>query len=70
MLTTNIIEPIAKAKIPEGTHKLLHVNSRKAWVKIVKEVVNKNKIKSDKAMLMDLAKNWETVLYHYYSQRN
>jgi hypothetical protein len=70
MITITALEAIAIKSIPEGNHSLLGVNSRKAWVKIVKEYVTTHKLEITTKNLKTLANNWETLLITHYSALN
>jgi hypothetical protein len=64
------IEAIAIKSIPEGNHPLLRVDSRKAWVKIVKEQITTHKLQLTTKNLKILSNNWETLLITHYSSLN
>ena len=70
MITFTAIEAIAIKSIPEGDHPLLRVNSRKAWVKIVKETIASNKLELTTKNLKILSNNWESLLITHYSAVN
>jgi hypothetical protein len=70
MITFTAIEAIAIKSIPEGDHPLLRVNSRKAWVKIVKETIASNKLELTTKNLKILSNNWESLLITHYSALN
>lgn len=70
MLIYDKLDKLAESKIPEGTHKYLHVNSRDAWVQSVVALYEKEAIRFDKDSLEKLLVNWEALLYHKYSYLN
>lgn len=70
MITFTAIEAIAIKSIPEGDHPLLRVNSRKAWVKIVKDTIASNKLELTTKNLKILSNNWESLLITHYSALN
>ena len=70
MITFTALEAIAIKSIPEGNHPILRVNSRKAWVKIVKETIMSNKLELTTKNLKTLSNNWEALLITHYSTLN
>jgi hypothetical protein len=71
MLLEDTLEEIADRYIPAGTHELLHINSRQAWVTAVLELIKYNStIKPTKKVLASLANNWEYLLVTKFSTLN
>jgi hypothetical protein len=71
MLIETKLDKLAKTIIPSGNHKLLHINSREAWVKAVMELINYGSVEEkDKKVIANLANNWEQVLAVKYSILN
>jgi hypothetical protein len=70
MINSIALEAIAIKSIPEGDHPLLRVNSRKAWVKMVRELEQTGKVKITTKYLKVLSKKWEPLLITHYSALN
>lgn len=64
------LEELAERYIPEGTHKLLHVNSREAWTNLMLELVESGAVRKRLSLLAKCAINWETLLVHKISIQN
>ena len=71
MIIEDKLEIIANAKIPKGKHKLLHINSREAWIKAVLQLIEVGFVKEDdKKVIASLANNWEQTLIIKFSTLN
>jgi hypothetical protein len=70
MKTLIALDKIASKSIPEGKHPLLKVDSRKAWVKVVMELVETGKVEPTTNNLKVLSQNWEPLLITKYSALN
>jgi hypothetical protein len=70
MLTQEKLDRIAEIAIPPGTHPYLHVDCQTAWIKRVKVLIKRKHIKPNIKNLTILAKNWESLLFNYYSTQN
>lgn len=64
------LEGLAERYIPEGTHKLLHVNSREAWTNLMLQLIESGAIKKRLSLLAKCAVNWETLLIQKISIQN
>ena len=70
MITQDALTIIADKTIPEGTHKLLRVNSREAWVKIVSKMIEEGYVEPNPQNLRSMSKNWEFILISTLSLLN
>lgn len=70
MLYYDVLDEVADAKIPDGIHPLLHVNSREAWVHIMVELLEHKAIESKYETLWHYADRWEDLLFKRYSSVN
>lgn len=69
-LIQETLEGLAERYIPEGTHKLLHVNSREAWMDLMLELIESGSISKRLSILAKCAINWEALLVHKISIQN
>jgi ribosomal protein L17 len=70
MIKNSALEAIAIKSIPEGNHPLLRVNSRRAWVKMVTELLKTGKIEATTKNIKRLSEKWEPLLITHYSVLN
>jgi len=70
MKTYIALDEIAKKSIPKGNHQLLRVNCQEAWVKLVLDMIVKDRIEPTALNIKKLSQCWETLLYHHYSTLN
>lgn len=68
MLYYDVLDEIAESHIPAGRHKVLHVNSRQAWVETMAEMIERGYFKKKDIEMM--AVMWEQLLYKKYSALN
>jgi hypothetical protein len=68
MLYYDVLDEIAESHIPEGMHKMLHVNSRQAWVETMADLIERGYIKKRDIDMMAVL--WEKLLYKKYSALN
>lgn len=64
------LEELAEKYIPEGRHKLLHVESREVWLNIMVDLIHKNVIGKKLSIFKKCAVNWEIVLIQRISIQN
>jgi hypothetical protein len=69
-VTYEILDTLAEKFIPEGTHKLLYVNSREMWKEVMTALIESNLIEKKLSIITKCAINWETVLVHKLSIQN
>ena len=70
MKTYIALDKLAEKSIPEGTHQLLRVNSRGAWVNMVLDLIITDKVEPTASNIKSLLKNWESLLITKYSALN
>ena len=64
------LEDLAEKYIPEGQHKLLHVNSREAWTDLMIELIESGRLSKRLSFLAKCAVNWEALLIQKISIQN
>ena len=64
------IDVLAEQHIPEGKHKLLHVDSRRAWIELMNALVERGLVAKKLAVLKKCALNWELLLIQKISIQN
>ena len=65
-----ILDSLAERYIPQGKHKILHVNSRELWVDLMVSLVERDLISAKLSTFTKYAANWETILIHKLSIQN
>jgi hypothetical protein len=70
MLLQEKLEALAEIAVPDRIHPLLHVNCKDAWTTRIKSAIKKKQVKPNIRNLTVLARNWEIVLFNYYSKQN
>jgi hypothetical protein len=65
-----VLDTLAERHIPEGKHKLLHVNSREAWVDLMTELLETGAMKKKLSILTKCAASWELLLVQKLSIQN
>jgi hypothetical protein len=65
-----VLDTLAERYIPEGKHKMLHVNSRKAWVDLMTELLESGTIKKKLSILTKCATSWELLLTQKFNILN
>jgi hypothetical protein len=66
----DLLDTLAEECIPEGRHKLLHINSREAWLVMMKNLVRGGFLNKKYTTLRKCAMNWEALLAQKYSMQN
>ena len=66
----DVLDTFAGRYIPEGRHKLLHVNSREAWVDLMVDLLEKELIPVKATTIKNCAVHWEILLTHRLSLLN
>jgi len=69
-VTYEVLDTLAEKFIPEGTHKLLYVNSREMWKEVMTALIESDLIEKKLSIITKCAINWETVLVHKLSIQN
>lgn len=69
-VTYEILDTLAEKFIPEGTHKLLYVNSREVWKEVMTALIESDLIEKKLSIITKCAINWEVLLVHKLSIQN
>jgi len=64
------LEGLAERYIPEGNHKLLHVNSRETWIELMENLLERGTIGRKLSILTKCAVGWELLLIQKISIQN
>jgi hypothetical protein len=64
------LEDLAERYIPEGTHRLLHVDSRNAWTDLMVDLIENGRVSKKLSFLAKCAINWEALLIQKISIQN
>lgn len=64
------LEGLAERYIPEGQHKLLHINSREVWISIMMQLLKTGVIAKKLSVLTKCAVSWELLLIQRISIQN
>lgn len=65
-----VLDTLAEKHIPEGNHKMLHVNSREAWVDLMTELIESGAMRKKLSILTKCAASWELLLVQKLSIQN
>jgi len=65
-----VLDTLAERYIPEGKHKMLHVNSREAWVDLMSELIDSGAMRRKLSILTKCAISWELLLVQKLSIQN
>jgi len=66
----HFLNTLAEEYIPQGKHELLHIDSRKAWLSLMTNLLNGGYIEKRFNTLKKCAVNWEALLAQKYSMQN
>lgn len=56
------IDVLAEQHVPQGKHKLLHVDARKAWTDLMIDLVDRGLVSKKLSILKKCALHWEDLL--------
>ena len=65
-----VLDNLAEKYIPQGTHKLLHVNSREVWTDLMISLVESGAVRKRLSILTKCAISWELLLIQKLSIQN
>lgn len=65
-----ILDNLAERYIPEGTHRILHVDSREAWKNLMIALIESKLLRFKMSLLTKCAVSWEPLLYQKISLQN
>ena len=68
--TYELLDALATRYIPQGNHPDLYVDSREAWIRLMRELIDKGYVKCKMSVLLKCVVNWETILINRYSHLN
>jgi hypothetical protein len=68
--TYEFLDVLAEQYIPEGKHELLHIDSRKAWITLMTNLVEGGYVEKRLNSFKKCAINWEALLAQKYSIQN
>lgn len=66
----DVLDSLAERYIPEGKHKLLHVNSRETWKNLMLNLLESGVIGKKLSILTKCAVGWELLLTQRISIQN
>ena len=69
-LLQNTLSKLAIRHIPEGQHRILHVNVQEYWKKLMLELIETESIKPRLSILTKCAIHWEALLAQKISIQN
>lgn len=69
-VTYEVLDNLAERFIPEGTHELLHVDSREMWRDIMITLLESGLIQKKLSTITKCAISWEAILVHKLSIQN
>lgn len=64
------LENLAEKYIPEGTHNLLHIDSREVWKEMMVILIEKKSVPLKLSYLTKCAISWESLLINRFSSLN
>jgi len=65
-----VLENLAERYIPEGKHKLLHVDSREVWMDLMTGLLETKTIGYKLSLMTKCAVNWEALITQKISIQN
>lgn len=68
--TYDFLDALAEQYIPKGRHKLLHIDSRQAWLTMMTNLIDGGFVNKRLTTLKKCAINWESLLAQKYSIQN
>ena len=69
-VTYEILDTLAERYIPEGIHKVLHVDSREMWIDLMIALIESNTIPMKVSIIAKCASSWEVLLAQKLSIQN
>lgn len=64
------LDELADRHIPAGQHRVLHVNAREYWKKLMLELIETKSVKPRLSTLTNCAMHWEALLAQKISIQN
>jgi len=69
-VTYEILDTLAEKYIPEGIHRVLHVDSREMWVDLMVALIENSIIPMKVSTIAKCATSWEALLEQKLSIQN
>lgn len=69
-VTYEILDTLAERYIPEGIHKVLHVDSREMWIDLMIALIESKTIPMKVSIIAKCAASWEALLEQKLSIQN
>lgn len=69
-VTYEILDTLAEKCIPEGIHKVLHVDSREMWVDLMVALIESSIVPMKVSTIAKCAASWEALLEQKLSIQN
>jgi hypothetical protein len=69
-VTYEILDTLAEKYIPEGIHKVLHVDSREMWIDLMIALIESSIIPMKVSTIAKCATSWEALLEQKLSIQN
>jgi len=69
-VTYEILDTLAERYIPEGIHRVLHVDSREMWIDLMITLIESKVIPMKVSIIAKCASSWEALLAQKLSIQN
>jgi hypothetical protein len=69
-VTYEILDTLAERYIPEGIHRVLHVDSREMWIDLMITLIESKTISMKVPIIAKCAASWEALLEQKLSIQN
>lgn len=69
-VTYEILDTLAEKHIPEGIHKILHVDSREMWIDLMIALIESKTVPMKVSIIAKCASSWEALLTQKLSIQN
>jgi hypothetical protein len=69
-VTYEILDTLAERYIPEGIHRVLHVDSREMWIDLMITLIESKVIPMKVSIIAKCASSWEVLLAQKLSIQN
>jgi len=69
-VTYEVLDTLAERYIPEGIHRVLHVDSREMWIDLMITLIESKVIPMKVSIIAKCASSWEVLLAQKLSIQN
>jgi hypothetical protein len=69
-VTYEVLDTLAERYIPEGIHRVLHVDSREMWIDLMVVLIESKVIPMKVSIIAKCASSWEVLLAQKLSIQN